>query len=169
VFFNFFIRFQYFPCHQTLVNASLVLFSLFCFHFTHLINDLMQSVIPAFVYPILKENLVLNFTQIRLITFVYQPPGPLYYKPFIGFYTDKNRCFSYSLKWWIGLVDIIQKRHASLLGSRKRGLAQSIFQLGGNTGSAIGTVVGYYNCGTLWSIEYHLVCVRYFLRNIRFG
>jgi FSR family fosmidomycin resistance protein-like MFS transporter len=48
----------------------------------------MQSVIPA-TYPILKENFNLNFTQIGLITFVYQLTALL--QPFIGFYTDKTK------------------------------------------------------------------------------
>jgi FSR family fosmidomycin resistance protein-like MFS transporter len=56
---------------------------LFSIAFAHLINDLMQSVIPA-AYPILKENFSLNFTQIGLITFVYQLTASLL-QPFIGF------------------------------------------------------------------------------------
>jgi FSR family fosmidomycin resistance protein-like MFS transporter len=66
-------------------NAALAQNSLFGFSiaFAHLINDLMQSVIPA-AYPILKENFSLNFTQIGLITFVYQLTASLL-QPFIGF------------------------------------------------------------------------------------
>jgi FSR family fosmidomycin resistance protein-like MFS transporter len=62
---------------------------LFSIAFAHLINDLMQSVIPS-TYPILKENFSLNFTQIGLITFVYQLTASLL-QPFIGFYTDKTK------------------------------------------------------------------------------
>jgi FSR family fosmidomycin resistance protein-like MFS transporter len=71
------------------VLAQKTLYSvLFSIAFAHLINDLMQSVIPA-AYPILKENFSLNFTQIGLITFVYQLTASLL-QPFIGFYTDKK-------------------------------------------------------------------------------
>jgi FSR family fosmidomycin resistance protein-like MFS transporter len=112
----------------------------------------MQSVIPA-AYPILK-NFSLNFTQIGLITFVYQLTASLL-QPFIGFYTDKKpKPYSLAIGMvftiWIDfIIDsnsvlddtggsflwvlvhryFIQKRHASLLGSGERGLAQSIFQL----------------------------------------
>jgi hypothetical protein len=60
---------------------------LFSIAFAHLINDLMQSVIPA--VPILKENFSLNFTQIGLITFVYQLTASLL-QPFIGFIQIKT-------------------------------------------------------------------------------
>jgi hypothetical protein len=65
-----------------------------------------------------------------------------------------------SFLWVLVHRYFIQKRHASPFRFwRERGLAQSIFQLGGNTGSAIGPLL-VANCGTLWSIEYHLVCAR---------
>ncbi|MGO4818517.1 MFS transporter [Flavobacterium sp. W22_SRS_FP1] len=141
---------------------------LFSIAFAHLLNDLMQSVIPA-SYPILKDNFNLNFTQIGLITFVYQLTASLL-QPFIGFYTD-NKPKPYSLvigmlftisglallafanHFWmilaavslVGIGSSIFHPEASrvaFLGSGgKRGLAQSIFQLGGNTGSAIGPLL----------------------------
>jgi FSR family fosmidomycin resistance protein-like MFS transporter len=94
-----FVFFNFYPVMNTIStidsksdNAALAqktLYSvLFSIAFAHLINDLMQSVIPA-AYPILKENFSLNFTQIGLITFVYQLTASLL-QPFIGFYTDKT-------------------------------------------------------------------------------
>ena len=61
---------------------------LFSIAFAHLLNDLMQAVIPS-SYPILKENFDLTFTQIGLITFVFQLRSSLL-QPFVGFYTDRN-------------------------------------------------------------------------------
>ena len=54
----------------------------------HLLNDLMQSLIPA-SYPLLKSNLGLNFTQIGLITFVFQGTASIL-QPLVGLYTDKR-------------------------------------------------------------------------------
>jgi FSR family fosmidomycin resistance protein-like MFS transporter len=111
-------------------------------------------------------------------------------QPFIGFYTDKKpKPYSLAIGmvftisglfiidsnsvWMIlvavslvGIGSSIFHPEASRVAFRfwrERGLAQSIFQLGGNTGSAR-TVAGCYNCGTLWSIEYHLVCARGYFR-----
>ena len=151
------------------VLAQKTLYSvLFSIAFAHLINDLMQSVIPA-AYPILKENFSLNFTQIGLITFVYQLTASLL-QPFIGFYTDKKpkpyslaigmvftisglALLSIATQFWMILVAVSlvgigssifhpEASRVAFLGSGgKRGLAQSIFQLGGNTGSAIGPLL----------------------------
>ena len=56
--------------------------------FCHLLNDMMQSLIPA-IYPILKENFQLDFAQIGLITFVLQLTGALL-QPVIGSYSDRH-------------------------------------------------------------------------------
>jgi FSR family fosmidomycin resistance protein-like MFS transporter len=141
---------------------------LFSIAFAHLLNDLMQSVIPA-SYPILKDNFHLNFTQIGLITFVYQFTASLL-QPFIGFYTDKKpkpyslvigmlftisglTLLSFATHFWMILAAVSlvgvgssifhpEASRVAFLGSGgKRGLAQSIFQLGGNTGSAIGPLL----------------------------
>lgn len=153
--------------HPALVQKTIysVLFSI---AFAHLINDLLQSVIPS-VYPILKENFDLNFTQIGLITFVYQLTASIL-QPFIGFYTDKKpkpysltiamvfticglALLSFSTHFWMILVAVSlvgvgssifhpEASRVAYLGSGgKRGLAQSIFQLGGNSGSAIGPLL----------------------------
>lgn len=141
---------------------------LFSIAFGHLLNDLMQSVIPS-TYPILKENFDLSFSQIGLITFVFQITASLL-QPFVGFYTDKKPqpyslvaamiftiiglgLLSISTSFWMLLVSVAlvgvgssifhpEASRVAFLGSGgKRGLAQSIFQLGGNAGSAIGPLL----------------------------
>jgi len=141
---------------------------LFSIAFAHLLNDLMQAVIPA-TYPILKSNFSLTFTQIGLITFVFQLTASLL-QPFVGFYTDKKPqpyslvaamiftivglgLLSISSSFWMILVSVAlvgigssifhpEASRVAFLGSGgKRGLAQSIFQLGGNAGSAIGPLL----------------------------
>ncbi|MCQ0990590.1 MFS transporter [Jiella sp. LLJ827] len=125
----------------------------------------MQSLLPA-LYPILQEGYGLSFAQVGMLTFVYQITASLF-QPFIGFYTDK-RPLPYSLpvgmsSSLVGLVTIAYapnyvgllvgaillglgsaifhpetSRIARLASGGKHGLAQSIFQVGGNFGSAIG-------------------------------
>jgi FSR family fosmidomycin resistance protein-like MFS transporter len=141
---------------------------LFSIAFAHLLNDLMQSVIPS-TYPILKENFNLTFTQIGLITFVFQLTSSLL-QPFVGFYTDRKpkpyslvaamifsivglALLSVSSSFWMLLVSVAivgigssifhpEASRVAFLGSGgKRGLAQSIFQLGGNAGSAVGPLL----------------------------
>ncbi|HEY6142277.1 MAG TPA: MFS transporter [Flavobacterium sp.] len=141
---------------------------LFSIAFAHLLNDLMQVVIPS-TYPLLKESFNLSFTQIGLITFVFQLTASIL-QPFIGFYTDKKpkpyslvigmiftilglTFLSLSTAFWMLLVSVSfvgigssifhpEASRVAFLGSGgKRGLAQSIFQLGGNAGSAIGPLL----------------------------
>ncbi len=136
--------------------------------FAHLFNDLLQSVIPA-VYPILKDKFNLSFTQIGLITFSYQMAASIL-QPFVGLYTDKRpKPFSqifgmfftlagiislaYADEFWMIIMSVIfvgigssifhpeASRIAFLSSGGKRGLAQSVFQLGGNTGTAIGPLL----------------------------
>ncbi|UAY55321.1 MFS transporter [Arachidicoccus terrestris] len=141
---------------------------LFTISFTHLLNDMMQSVIPA-VYPIIKENYKLSFTQIGLITLTFQMTASLL-QPFVGRYTDKKpRPFSLSIGMGFTLSGLIalsfassfylillsvaliglgssvfhpeSSRVAHLASGGKKGLAQSIFQVGGNAGSATGPLL----------------------------
>ncbi|UOK43904.1 MULTISPECIES: MFS transporter [Flavobacterium] len=141
---------------------------LFSICFAHMINDLLQAVIPA-MYPVLKANYGLTFTQVGLITFTYQVTASLL-QPFVGIYTDKKpKPYSLAFGMLFSLSGIIMLSQASsfplilasvamvgvgssifhpeasrvaFLGSGgKRGLAQSIFQLGGNTGTAIGPLL----------------------------
>lgn len=134
----------------------------------HLFNDLLQAVIPA-VYPILKEKYNLSFTQIGLITFSYQMAASIL-QPFVGLYTDKKpKPFSqifgivftlcgiislaYADEYWMIIMSVVlvgigssifhpeASRIAFLSSGGRRGLAQSVFQLGGNTGTAIGPLL----------------------------
>ena len=141
---------------------------LFSIAFAHLINDLLQAVIPA-AYPILKENFNLTFTQIGLITLAYQLAASLL-QPLVGLYTDKKPkpysqifgmvftslgivCLSYASGFSMIIVSVVlvgigssifhpeASRISFLASGGRRGLAQSIFQLGGNAGTALGPLL----------------------------
>lgn len=141
---------------------------LFTISFAHLLNDLVQSVIPA-IYPLLKDNYFLSFTQIGLITLTFQASASLM-QPFVGIYTDKRPMpFSLAIGMGFSLIGLLilsmagsflmillsvtlvglgssvfhpeSSRVAYLASGGKRGLAQSIFQIGGNAGSAIGPLL----------------------------
>lgn len=133
--------------------------------FSHLLNDALQSLILA-IYPLLKEGFDLSFAQVGLITLTYQLTASLL-QPLVGWITDKRpmpfslpvgMCFSLSgllllsvaptfpiLLLAAGLVGIgssifhpESSRVARMASGGQYGLAQSIFQVGGNTGSALG-------------------------------
>lgn len=141
---------------------------LFAIAFSHLLNDLLQIVIPS-IYPLLKDSYSLSFTQIGFITLVYQLTASLL-QPVVGHHTDKKpmpfslafgMCFTITglallafatnyavILISVGLVGIGSSifhpeasRVAYLASGGKRGLAQSIFQVGGNTGTAIGPLL----------------------------
>ncbi|RTL30723.1 MAG: MFS transporter, partial [Rhodocyclaceae bacterium] len=135
---------------------------------SHFINDMMQSLILA-MYPLLKGSFHLSFGQIGLITLTYQLTASLL-QPLIGLYTDKKPQ-PYSLPFGmaatlLGLLllayapsyEIVllaaacvgtgsaifhpeSSRIARLASGGRHGLAQSVFQVGGNTGSAVGPLV----------------------------
>lgn len=150
------------PDHRTVYPI------LFAISSAHLLNDMLQSVIPA-VYPMLKENYGLSFTQIGIITLVFQLTASLL-QPFVGAYTDKRPfagslvlgmmfsllgllsiAFASSFYWILASVSLIgtgssifhpeASRVAHLASGGKKGLAQSIFQVGGNAGGAIGPLL----------------------------
>ncbi|WP_416340521.1 MFS transporter [Proteiniphilum sp.] len=129
---------------------------------------MMQSVIPA-VYPIIKEKFNFSFTQIGIITLTYQFASSVL-QPFIGFYTDKHpKPFSLSIGMSFTLVGLIvlsmasnfhtfllavtlvgigssvfhpeSSKVAQLASGGRKGLAQSIFQVGGNFGSSLGPLL----------------------------
>ncbi|MEO8516207.1 MAG: MFS transporter [Flavobacterium sp.] len=137
---------------------------LFSISFAHLLNDLIQAIIPS-VYPILKDNYHLSFSQIGLITFAFQLTASLF-QPFVGYYSDKYPqpfsqvygmlfslagiiSISYADNFYWILVSVMligtgssifhpeSSRVAYLASGGKRGLAQSIFQVGGNFGTAL--------------------------------
>ena len=134
----------------------------------HSLNDLLQSVITA-VYPMLKEDLHLDFAQIGIITLVYQISASIF-QPVVGFAFDKRpfvnslpmgmicttlgiAMFAYcnTLSGILAAVFLVglgsatlhpeASRITSLAGRERRGFAQSIFQVGGNFGGSIGPLL----------------------------
>jgi FSR family fosmidomycin resistance protein-like MFS transporter len=136
--------------------------------FAHFLNDMTQSTILA-IYPLLKANFALSFTQIGSISLVYQVTASLM-QPLIGRYTDSHP-LPYSLSFGMGstLLGLLvlafapsysvllvaamlvgtgsavfhpeASRIARLASGGQHGLAQSIFQVGGNMGSAAGPLI----------------------------
>ena len=135
---------------------------------SHLLNDLLQSVLSA-SYPLLKEDLALNFAQIGTITLVYQLAASVF-QPVVGFFFDKRPVsWSLTLATTFTLLGIIglalaptmalilvsvfviglgssvlhpeASRITSLASGGKRGLAQSLFQVGGNLGGSLGPLL----------------------------
>ena len=151
-----------------LTHASTAFKILGAICFSHLLNDLIQSLIPA-IYPLIKDSFSLSFTQIGLITLTFQITASLL-QPMVGLYTDHHPK-PYSLSTGIGcsLIGLIilsfapsygmllfaaamvgtgssvfhpeSSRVARMAAGGRYGLAQSIFQVGGNAGSAIGPLL----------------------------
>jgi len=137
----------------------------------HLLNDMMQSLLPA-IYPMLKSNYGLDFGQIGLLTFTFQFTASLL-QPLIGLYIDR-RPKPYSLAVGMGftLTGLVllayahnyavlllaaalvgtgssvfhpeSSRVARMAAGGRHGLAQSLFQVGGNAGSAIGPLLAAF-------------------------
>ncbi|MGH6632281.1 MAG: MFS transporter, partial [Sphingopyxis sp.] len=136
--------------------------------FAHLLNDLIQAVLPA-IYPMLKDKYHLSFGQIGWIALIYQVTASLL-QPWVGLYTDK-RPLPYLLP--LGMVVTLAgvgglamadsysalllaaavigigsatfhpeaSRVARMASGGRFGTAQSAFQVGGNTGSALGPII----------------------------
>jgi FSR family fosmidomycin resistance protein-like MFS transporter len=150
---------------------------------SHLLNDALQSIIPA-IYPVVKESFSLTFAQVGLITLTFQLSASLL-QPFVGLYTDrKPQPYSLAIGMGFTLVGLIflsrapsfdililsvamvgigssifhpeASRLAHLASGGRRGMAQSIFQLGGNFGSSIGPllaaliIVPYGQSNIIW-------------------
>lgn len=159
------------PQTRTLPPEGVVLAVLLAISFSHFLNDTMQSLLPA-IYPNLKEQFRLNFVQIGLLTFVFQVTASLL-QPLIGMATDKrpqpyslsvgmgftmiglillSRASSYSFLLvaaaMIGIGSSIfhpeSSRVARLSSGGRHGLAQSVFQVGGNFGTALGPVLAAF-------------------------
>ena len=138
---------------------------------SHMLNDTLQSIIPA-IYPLLKNSLLLNFTQIGLITLVFQLSSSLF-QPIVGFITDKRpQPYSLPIGMTFTMIGIISLSFASdfihvliavfltglgssifhpeasrlayMASGGKHGLAQSLFQVGGNFGSSIGPLLALW-------------------------
>jgi FSR family fosmidomycin resistance protein-like MFS transporter len=139
--------------------------------FSHLLNDVMQSLVPA-IYPIIKKSYGLDFAQIGLITFTFQVSASLL-QPIVGMFTDRRpQPFSLVAGMGFTMVGILVLGNAasyaqlllgaSLIGTGSsifhpeatrmarmasgghHGFAQSVFQVGGQTGSAIGPLLAAF-------------------------
>ena len=124
--------------------------------FVHLLNDMMQSVIIT-IYPLLKNEFALSFVQIGMITLTFQLTASLL-QPVVGMVTDRRplpyslpvgMCFTLSglLLLSVALIGCgssvfhpESSRIARMASGGRYGLAQSLFQIGGNTGQALGPV-----------------------------
>lgn len=134
----------------------------------HLLNDLMQSVVPA-VYPILKDKFNLDYADVGLLTFTWQLTASIL-QPLVGMYTDKHpQPFSLAVGMACTLTGLLvmafatsfamllvgvsaigvgssifhpeSSRVARMASGGRYGLAQSLFQVGGNFGTAIGPLM----------------------------
>ena len=156
---------------------------LFAISFSHLLNDTIQSLIPA-IYPIVKSSFSLTFTQIGLITLTFQMAASIL-QPFVGLYTDrKPQPYSLAIGMGFSLAGLVllsqassfemlifsvalvgigssifhpeASRMASMASGGRRGMAQSVFQVGGNAGSSIGPllaaliIVPYGQSNIIW-------------------
>ena len=136
--------------------------------FSHFLNDMIQSLILA-IYPLFKSAFALSFAQIGLITLTYQVTASLL-QPVVGMYTDKHpKPYSLAIGMGSTLLGLLLMAAASSYGTLliaaalvgtgsaifhpessrvarmasggRHGLAQSIFQVGGNAGSAVGPLL----------------------------
>ncbi|MDY0884440.1 MFS transporter [Dongia soli] len=139
--------------------------------FCHMMNDMLQSLLPA-IYPMLKDGYHLDFGQVGLITLTYQITASLL-QPVVGLYTDhRPKHYSLSIGMGFTLVGLLllsrassfpvlllaaslvgmgssvfhpeSSRVARLASGGRHGLAQSLFQVGGNLGSAIGPLAAAF-------------------------
>jgi len=150
------------PTHGTETTVFGIILAI---SFCHLLNDMMQSLLPS-IYPNLKQELGLSFSQIGLVTLVYQMTASIL-QPLVGLYADKrptpmalpggtlfslaglmvlSTAHSYGLLLvgaaLLGMGSSVfhpeSSRVARMAAGRRHGLAQSLFQVGGNAGSALG-------------------------------
>lgn len=139
--------------------------------FSHFLNDLMQALLPA-IYPMLKEDHALSFTQIGLLTLTFQTTASLF-QPIVGIIADRRALpysmaagmastlfglilLSFASQFWLLIVAAAlvgfgsavfhpeASRVAKMASGRQPGLAQSLFQVGGNFGSALGPLMAAY-------------------------
>jgi len=158
------------PHSQTagLDTTKLVLPIVGAVSFVHLLNDLVQAVLPA-IYPMLKINYDLTFTQVGLITLVFQMTASIL-QPAVGLYTDKHpKPYLLPIGMVFTLIGLIMlalvnsfagllvasafvglgsstfhpeaSRVARMASGGRFGFAQSFFQVGGNSGSALGPLL----------------------------
>jgi FSR family fosmidomycin resistance protein-like MFS transporter len=138
---------------------------------THFLNDLIQALIPA-IYPIIKESYALDFARIGLITLTFQVAGSLF-QPLVGHYTDKHPmpystiigmvfsflgvvCLALSNSYPLILTSVAligigssiyhpeATRMARYASANSQGLAQGIFQVGGQMGAAVAPLLAAF-------------------------
>lgn len=157
------------PLMRVQQSATDTVFALlFAISFSHMLNDTIQALLPA-IYPVLKESYGLTFTQLGLITLTFQCTASLL-QPLVGYITDKKP-LPYSLPIGMGMTLIgllaLSRAHtfptilissalvgagsavfhpeasriAHMAAGHRRGLAQSLFQVGGNAGTSIGPLL----------------------------
>lgn len=141
---------------------------LFAISFVHLLNDSMQAVIPA-IFPILEKSMNLSFTQLGWIAFTLNITSSIM-QPVIGWYTDRTTSpyilpvgmmasligmlgIAFADSFYMIIISVIGiglgsavfhpegSRVAYMAAGNRRGLAQSIYQVGGNTGSSLAPVM----------------------------
>ena len=139
--------------------------------FCHLLNDTVQSLLPA-IYPMLKDSFALDFGQIGLITFVFQMTASLL-QPGVGLYTDRRpQPYSLAIGMGVSLAGLLllsvapsfglllvaaaligfgsaifhpeSSRVARMASGGRHGMAQAVFQVGGNVGSACGPLLAAF-------------------------
>jgi FSR family fosmidomycin resistance protein-like MFS transporter len=139
--------------------------------FCHMLNDMVQSLLPS-IYPILKGSFHLSFSQIGLIALVNQVTASLL-QPFVGLYTDRRSApyalpigmtvtlsgllllaFAPTFTWLLFAAALVgvgsavfhpeSSRVARMASGGQHGFAQSFFQVGGNSGSAIGPLLAAF-------------------------
>ncbi|MEO6055157.1 MAG: MFS transporter [Chthoniobacterales bacterium] len=153
---------------QKNVIGGTVLTVILAVSFSHLLNDTIQGVLPA-IYPLLKDNFSLTFGQVGLITLAFQLTASLL-QPVIGLYTDSHPLpCSLAIGMALTLIGLVllslagsfamvllsagligmgssifhpeASRIARLASGGRHGFAQSLFQVGGNAGSALGPLL----------------------------
>ena len=156
---------------QLYSSPNTILAILFSISFCHLLNDTIQSLIPA-IYPVLRISFHLSFTQVGLITLAYQLTASLL-QPFVGLYTDHHpKPYSLAIGMGLSLVGLIMlsmaanfpvvlisaamvgmgssifhpeaSRIARMASGGRHGFAQSLFQVGGNAGTSFGPLLAYF-------------------------
>src|SRR5271170_2446811 len=156
------------PNRTAHMTHSTVMTVLYAISFSHLLNDTIQALLPS-IYPMLRDSFHLDFAELGWITFTFQCTSSIF-QPVVGFVTDK-RPMPHSLAagmalTFIGLLALAwapsyplvllaagtlglgsavfhpeASRVAHMAAGPRRGFAQSLFQLGGNTGTSLGPLL----------------------------
>ena len=162
------VQVQETPVRNTPLVAGTVMTVLYAISFSHLLNDTIQALLPS-IYPMLRNSFNLDFAQLGWITFTFQCTSSIF-QPVVGFVTDKRplphslavgMALSFTgllaLAWapnyplvllaaaTLGLGSAIfhpeASRVAHMAAGPRRGFAQSLFQVGGNTGTSLGPLL----------------------------